>query len=96
MTDTTAPGPRGATGVPVDEAAALLHDLVDRVARTGETVALTDGGLVAALVVPPRVLEDLEDELAVADCRRRKAEGAVGEGIPHEEVRRLLGLDRTS
>lgn len=39
-----------------------------------------------------QVTEDLQDALAVADHLRRKAEGTLDEGIPHEEVRRLLGL----
>lgn len=89
MTDVTA---RGARCAPVDEAAARLDDLVHRVASSRETIALTDRGRVAALLVSPGVLEDLEDDLAVADYRRRKAEGTLGEGIPHEEVRRLLNL----
>jgi hypothetical protein len=47
---------------------------------------------VAALLVSPQVIEDLEDALAVADYQRRKAEGSLEEGIPHEEVGRILGL----
>ncbi|WP_406727177.1 hypothetical protein [Streptomyces sp. GD-15H] len=45
-----------------------------------------------APLVAPRVIEDLEDALAIADYRRRKAEGTLKEGIPHAEVGRLLGL----
>ncbi|GAA4078434.1 hypothetical protein GCM10022233_67200 [Streptomyces shaanxiensis] len=39
---------------------------------------------------------ETEDALAVADYRRRKAEGTLGEGVPHEEVRRMLGLSPLS
>jgi len=69
----------------ISEAGPRLDDLVRRVARDRETIALTEGGQVTALLVSPQVVEDLEDALAFA-------EGTLGEGIPHEEVRRLLGL----
>lgn len=79
------------TGIPIDEAGPQLDELVRRVARSRETIALTDQGDVAALLVSPRVIEDLEDSLAVSDYLRRKAEGTLGTGIPHEDVRRILG-----
>ncbi|WP_237533520.1 hypothetical protein [Streptomyces sp. SID685] len=47
-----------------------------------------------ALLVSPHVIEDLEDALAAAEYWWRKAEGKLGEGVPHEEVRRILGLHR--
>ncbi|MFJ6900157.1 type II toxin-antitoxin system prevent-host-death family antitoxin [Streptomyces hokutonensis] len=78
--------------IPVGEAAAQLDDLVHRVARNREPIALTDDGNVVALLVSPQAIEDLEDSLAVADYRRRKAEGTLEPGIPHNEVRRILGL----
>ncbi|MEV0641113.1 type II toxin-antitoxin system Phd/YefM family antitoxin [Streptomyces sp. NPDC050619] len=81
------------TKMSISEARSQLDDLVRRVAHGGETIALTDGN-VTALLVSPQVLENLEDSLAVADYQRRKAEGTLGEGIPHEEVRRRLGLRR--
>ncbi|MFF8944251.1 type II toxin-antitoxin system prevent-host-death family antitoxin [Streptomyces sp. NPDC014864] len=65
---------------------------IDRAAHSRETIALTDHGHVAALLVSPQVIEDLEDALALADYERRKAEGTLGEGIPHAEVGRMLGL----
>ncbi|MET9967682.1 type II toxin-antitoxin system prevent-host-death family antitoxin [Streptomyces sp. NPDC006356] len=80
------------TKIPVSEAGPELEDLVRRASRGRETIALTDHDQVVALLVSPQVIEDLEDSLAVADYRRRKAEGTLGEGIPHEEVRRVLGL----
>ncbi|MFF7748838.1 type II toxin-antitoxin system Phd/YefM family antitoxin [Streptomyces sp. NPDC007971] len=78
--------------ITISAARAQLGDLVRRAAHSRETIALTDHGHVAALLVSPQVIEDLEDALAVADYRRRKAEGELGEGIPHEEVGRMLGL----
>ncbi|MEI5522667.1 type II toxin-antitoxin system Phd/YefM family antitoxin [Streptomyces brasiliscabiei] len=81
------------TEISISAARSQLGDLVRRVADDRETIALTDDGRVAALLVSPQVMEDLEDAaLAVADYRRRKAEGTPGEGIPHEEVRRMPGL----
>ncbi|MDV9169119.1 type II toxin-antitoxin system Phd/YefM family antitoxin [Streptomyces sp. W16] len=80
------------TKIPVGEAAAQFDDLVHRVARNREPIALTDGGNVVALLVSPQAIEDLEDSLAVADYQRRKAEGTLEPGIPHDEVRRILGL----
>jgi prevent-host-death family protein len=80
------------TEIPISAARSQLGDLVRRAAHSRETIAITDHGHVAALLVSPQVIEDLEDALAVADYQRRKAEGTLGEGIPHEEVGRMLGL----
>ncbi|MEV2192860.1 type II toxin-antitoxin system Phd/YefM family antitoxin [Streptomyces phaeochromogenes] len=80
------------TEIAISAAGSQLDDLVRRVAQSRETIALTDHGHVAALLVSPQVVEDLEDALAVADYQRRKAEGTLGPDIPMEEVRRRLGL----
>ncbi|MEU0601427.1 type II toxin-antitoxin system Phd/YefM family antitoxin [Streptomyces sp. NPDC006393] len=80
------------TQIAISAARSQLGDLVRRAAHSRETIALTDHGHVAALLVSPQVIEDLEDALAVSDYLRRKAEGTLGEGIPHEEVGRILGL----
>lgn len=80
------------TEITISAARAQLGDLVRRAAHSRETIALTDHGHVAALLVSPHVIEDLEDALAVADYERRKAAGLLGRGIPHEEVGRMLGL----
>ncbi|MGX4691716.1 type II toxin-antitoxin system Phd/YefM family antitoxin [Streptomyces sp. JNUCC 63] len=79
------------TEIEISTADSRLEELVRR-ARDGETIALTDHGRVAALLVSPHVIEDLEDALAVADHQRRKAEGTLAPGIPREEVRRILGI----
>jgi prevent-host-death family protein len=80
------------TEIPISAARSQLGDLVRRAAHSRETIAITDHGHVAALLVSPQVIEDLEDALAVADYQRRKAEGTLGEGVPQEEVGRMLGL----
>ncbi|MFE7898820.1 type II toxin-antitoxin system Phd/YefM family antitoxin [Streptomyces sp. NPDC057424] len=80
------------TEITISSARSQLGDLVRRAAHSRETIAITDHGHVAALLVSPQVIEDLEDALAVADHQRRKAEGTLGEGVPHEEVGRMLGL----
>ncbi|MYS90010.1 MULTISPECIES: type II toxin-antitoxin system Phd/YefM family antitoxin [Streptomyces] len=80
------------TEITISAARSQLGDLVRRAAHSRETIAITDHGHVAALLVSPQVIEDLEDALAVADYQRRKAEGTLGEGVPHEEVGRMLGL----
>ncbi|MGC0331462.1 antitoxin (DNA-binding transcriptional repressor) of toxin-antitoxin stability system [Streptomyces sp. SAI-170] len=79
--------------IPVEVARTQLDELVRRAVHGREVIALTDGEA-TALLVSPRMMEDLEDSLAVAEYRRRKAEGTLGEGTPHEEVRRRLGLVR--
>ncbi|MFD5496752.1 type II toxin-antitoxin system Phd/YefM family antitoxin [Streptomyces sp. NPDC001812] len=80
------------TEMTISAARAHLGDLVRRAAHGRETIALTDHGHVAALLVSPQVIEDLEDALALSDYERRKAQGTLGEGVPHEEVGRMLGL----
>jgi len=81
------------TQIAISAARSQLGDLVRRAAHGRETIALTDHGHVAALLVSPQVIEDLEDALAVADFQRRKAEGSLEPGIPMAEVRRQLGLE---
>ncbi|MDT0609989.1 type II toxin-antitoxin system prevent-host-death family antitoxin [Streptomyces lancefieldiae] len=80
------------TEMTISESASRLEELVRRVADSRELIALTDEGRVTALLVAPQVIEDLEDSVAVAGYRRRKAEGTLTEGIPHAEVGRILGL----
>lgn len=80
--------------IAISAARSQLGDLVRRAAHGRETIALTDHGHVAALLVSPHVIEDLEDALVFADYQRRKAEGGLEEGIPMAEVRRRLGLEQ--
>ncbi|WP_019549754.1 type II toxin-antitoxin system Phd/YefM family antitoxin [Streptomyces sulphureus] len=80
------------TEIAISKARSELGDLVRRAAHSRETIALTDHGHVAALLVSPQVIEDLEDALALSERERRKAEGTLEEGMSHQEVGRLLGL----
>ncbi|QNP72222.1 type II toxin-antitoxin system Phd/YefM family antitoxin [Streptomyces roseirectus] len=82
------------TEITISAARAQLGDLVRRAAHGRETIALTDHGHVAALLVSPQVIEDFEDALAFADYQRRKAEGVLEPGIPMAEVRKQLGLEQ--
>ncbi|WP_037895451.1 type II toxin-antitoxin system Phd/YefM family antitoxin [Streptomyces sp. Tu 6176] len=79
------------TVIAISEAASRLGDLVRRAADGRETIALTDHGQVAALLVSPRVTEGLEDALAVAGHRLRTAEGTPGPGTPTAEAGRRPG-----
>jgi prevent-host-death family protein len=67
-------------------------DLVRRVARSHETIALTDHGHIAALLVSPRAIEELEGALVLTEYKLKKALGELEPGIPHAEVGRMLGL----
>ncbi|WP_408645953.1 type II toxin-antitoxin system Phd/YefM family antitoxin [Streptomyces odonnellii] len=73
------------------EARANFGTLVRRTAHSRERIAITDHGHVAAILINPQDLEDLEDALAIAEYRQRVADGTA-EFIPHEEVKRRLGL----
>ncbi len=78
--------------IAISAARSHLGDLVRRAAHGRETIALTDHGHVAALLVSPQVIEDLEDALALAEYKLRKEQGTLEPGIPHDEVGRMLGL----
>lgn len=77
------------------EARAKFGTLIHRVAHSHERITITDHGHAAAILINPQDLADLEDALAVSDYQRRKAAGTL-KLIPHEEVRRRLGLDGQS
>ncbi|MFD8967102.1 type II toxin-antitoxin system prevent-host-death family antitoxin [Streptomyces sp. NPDC059568] len=74
------------------EAHADFDVLMSRVTRSRERIAITDQGLVAAVLINPLDLADLEDALAVAEYQLSKERGTLKPAIPHDEVRRLLGL----
>lgn len=80
--------------ITVSDARSQLDDLVRRVSLGGEIIALTDHGHATALLVSPRVVEDLEDALAVAERLRHKAEQTLEEGIPMIDVRKQLGPEQ--
>ncbi|MFD5750139.1 type II toxin-antitoxin system prevent-host-death family antitoxin [Streptomyces sp. NPDC127033] len=76
------------------EARANLGTLVRRAAHSRERIAITDHGHVAAILINPQDLADLEDSLALAEYRLEKERGTLKPGIPHAEVRQMLGLDK--
>ncbi|MFJ9032232.1 type II toxin-antitoxin system Phd/YefM family antitoxin [Streptomyces sp. NPDC102274] len=74
------------------EARANFGTLVRRTAHSRERIAITDHGHVAAILINPQELADLEDALAVAQYRAEKANGTLST-VPHGEVKRMLGLE---
>ncbi|MEV7683881.1 type II toxin-antitoxin system Phd/YefM family antitoxin [Streptomyces sp. NPDC056909] len=74
------------------DARANFGTLVRRTAHSRERIAITDHGHVAAILINPQDLADLEDSLALAEYRLRQERGTVEPGIPHDEVGRMLGL----
>jgi PHD/YefM family antitoxin component YafN of YafNO toxin-antitoxin module len=72
---------------PLDQAAERLDSLVRRVADARERIAITDQGQVAAVLISPRELADLEQALAVAEYR------ALFAGVPVEQrkISEVLG-----
>ncbi|MFI6699614.1 type II toxin-antitoxin system Phd/YefM family antitoxin [Streptomyces sp. NPDC050509] len=73
------------------EARANFGTLVRRAAHSRERIAITDHGHVAAILINPQELEDLEDALAVAQYMAEKANGTLST-VTHEEAKRRLGL----
>jgi prevent-host-death family protein len=82
-----------AESLPLAAVTGPLHSLVRRAARTRERLTITDHDEPAAVVISADELEDLEDALAVAQSRLREAGGQTT-WVPHDEVKRRLGLDR--
>ncbi|MGY0058933.1 type II toxin-antitoxin system prevent-host-death family antitoxin [Streptomyces sp. LZ34] len=79
--------------LPMTEARARFGSLVRRASHSRERITITDHGQPAAVLINPQELADLEDALALAQYRIRQATGEVV-GVPHEEVRRRLGLEQ--
>jgi prevent-host-death family protein len=77
---------------PMGWARAVLGSLVRRAAGGQERITITDHGHPAAVLVGAQDLEDLEDSAALAEYRLRQAQGRAEPAIPHDEVRRRLGL----
>ncbi|MFE6100220.1 type II toxin-antitoxin system prevent-host-death family antitoxin [Streptomyces laurentii] len=78
--------------LPITEARAKFGSLVRRASHARERITITDHGQPAAVLINPQELADLEDALALARYRARQAAGEVG--VPHDEVRARLGLER--
>jgi PHD/YefM family antitoxin component YafN of YafNO toxin-antitoxin module len=81
------------TEISISDARGQLGDLTRRAAHSRERIALTDHGHVAAILVSPQDLADLEDALAIAEYRAEQAAGTVS-SVPAAEARRRLGLGR--
>ncbi|MGW1076432.1 type II toxin-antitoxin system Phd/YefM family antitoxin [Streptomyces sp. NPDC002537] len=77
--------------LPIAEARARLGMLVHRVSRARERITITDHGRPAAVLISPQELAALEDALAPARYRERRAVGTAV-GVPHDAVRTRLGI----
>ncbi|MFD9491324.1 type II toxin-antitoxin system Phd/YefM family antitoxin [Streptomyces sp. NPDC059980] len=85
------------TEIAISAARSQLGDLVRRAAHNRETIALTDHGHVAALVVSPQLLEDYEDSLAALQYELRNAQGDHSGRLSLAQAREeLLGEDTTA
>lgn len=83
----------------ITEARARFGSLVRRTSNARERITITDHGQAAAIFINPQELDELEErvleleeQLAVARYRAEKANGTFV-GVPHEEVRKMLGLE---
>lgn len=74
------------------EARANFGALVRRTAHSHDRIAITDHGHVAAILINPQDLAELEDALAVAEYLAEKANGTLTT-VTHEEAKRMLGLE---
>jgi PHD/YefM family antitoxin component YafN of YafNO toxin-antitoxin module len=70
----------------IRDARAVLGSLVRRAAISRERTAITDHGQVAAILINPQELADLEDELALVQYRLEQVSGDVPAAVPHEQV----------
>lgn len=82
-----------AESMPLAAVGAQCQSLVRRAARQRERITITDQDEPSAVVISADELEDLEDALAVAQSQLREAAGETI-WVPHEDVKRRLGLDR--
>jgi prevent-host-death family protein len=78
----------------ITEARARFGQIVRRASHSRERITITDHGQPAAVIISAEELADLEEALAIAQYDLRQATGTAEPGIPHEEVRKMLGLDR--
>ncbi|RMI33159.1 type II toxin-antitoxin system Phd/YefM family antitoxin [Streptomyces triticirhizae] len=78
------------SNIAISAAGSQLGALVRRAAHGRETIALTDHGHVAALLVSPQLLEDLEDSLAILQYELREARGERGGRASMAVVRAML------
>lgn len=79
--------------LPITEARHQLGSLVRQAATRHVRTTITDHGQPAAVIISAQELEDLEDQLALAQYQVEKATGQL-RTVPHSEVRRRLGMSR--
>ncbi|OEV05081.1 type II toxin-antitoxin system Phd/YefM family antitoxin [Streptomyces oceani] len=72
------------------DARTQLGSLVRKAAVSRERTAITDHGQVAAILINPAELADLEDELALAQYELEKSRADAAPSVPHEQVVREL------
>ena len=77
---------------PMPTARANFGTLVRRTANGRERIAITDHGHTAAILINPIELAEIEEALAVAEYKLRRANGTADTPVPHAEVLRLLGM----
>ncbi|WBB63891.1 type II toxin-antitoxin system prevent-host-death family antitoxin [Streptomyces sp. WMMC500] len=75
----------------IAEARGKLGELARRAAQH-EHITLTDRGVPTAVLISPAELADLEDALVIAKLERDRALGIARPGIPHAEVKKMLGF----
>jgi prevent-host-death family protein len=80
-----------AESLPMTVARGRFGSLVRRAAHGRERITITDHGSPAAVLISATELEDLEDALALAESRLRRAAGQTVR-IPHAQVLTQLGL----
>ncbi|MCH6162228.1 type II toxin-antitoxin system Phd/YefM family antitoxin [Streptomyces marispadix] len=71
------------------QAADRLDSLVQRVAQARERIAITDRGQVAAVLISPQELRDLEQALAAAEYRAQ----FVGMPAEQRKISEVLGRE---
>ena len=77
---------------PMTSARANFGNLVRRTANSRERIAITDHGHTAAIMINPSELAEIEEALAVAEYKLRRANGTADTPVPHDEVLRLLAM----
>lgn len=77
--------------LPLTAARERFGALVRRAAEGRHRITITDRGAPAAVLISATELEHLEDSLALTQARLRAATGTA-RPVPHDEVRRRLGL----
>jgi prevent-host-death family protein len=76
----------------VEASATNLQDLIARVKRDGQSIAITSEGEEVAVLLSSEEWEDLQDSIA-ADQASAEWEADGRRTVPWEEVKRKAGLD---